>query len=147
MTDRFFFDFFCARDVDGEAIIVKEFFAGADVAQGFDEDPAAIVLDRFAIGIAGMIDPARFVAADCGVDHSFSVVKSEIVGAQVVRFLRDARPENAASDVFNDERAFTDGSGGVDTSAVHRRFADSQIFGRAVPGRRGASARPVFPLW
>jgi len=147
MTDRFFFDFFCARDIDGEAIVVKEFFAGADVTQGLDQDPAAIVLDRLAIGIAGMIDPARFVAADCGVDHSFSVVESEIIGTQVVRFLRDARPENAASGVFNDERALTDGSGGVDALAVHRRFADSQIFGRAVLGRRDASASPVFALW
>src|SRR6266571_1048300 len=32
MTDRFGFNFFCARGIDDQAIIVKEFFAGADVA-------------------------------------------------------------------------------------------------------------------
>ena len=64
MADRFLFDFFCARDVDDQAIIVKEFFARSDIAQGLDENAAAAVFDRFAVGIAGMIDPACFVSAD-----------------------------------------------------------------------------------
>ena len=58
MADRFLFDFFCARDVDDQTIIVKEFFAGADVPQGLDENAAAAVFDRCAVWIAGMIDPA-----------------------------------------------------------------------------------------
>ena len=92
MADRFLFDFFCARDVDDQAIIVKEFFARADVPQGLDENAAAAVFDRGAVWIAGMIDPACFVSTDRGIDHFFFVVESEIIGAQVIQVLGNIRP-------------------------------------------------------
>lgn len=92
MANRFFLDFLRTRDVDDQAIIVKEFFARADIAQGFDVNAAAVVFDRFAVWIAGMIDPAGFVAADRGIDHFCIVIESEIVGPLVVEILRDVRP-------------------------------------------------------
>ena len=92
MADRFLFDFLCARDVDDQAIIVKKFFARADVPQGLDENAAAAVFDGGAVWIAGMIDPACFVSTDRGIDHFFFVVESEIIGAQVIQVLGNIRP-------------------------------------------------------
>ena len=108
MADGFVLDFFCARDVDDQAIIVKEFFAGADVAQRLDENAAAMVFDRVAVWVAGMIDPARIISADGGIDHAFFIVEPEIICAGIVGFFRNIRPQNAASGVFDDESAFAD---------------------------------------
>ena len=63
------------RFVDFQRIVVKEFFAGFNVMCRIDED-AALFQDRFAIWIARMVDPARFVAVDRGVDY-FPVLKPE----------------------------------------------------------------------
>ena len=65
MTRRLGFDFFRARDVvvGFQVVIVKQFFAGPNGSQSVDEDAAAPFAD-FAIRIARMIDPARFVSTD-----------------------------------------------------------------------------------
>ena len=147
MADRFVFDFFCARDVDDQAIIVKEFFARANVPQGFDENTAAVVFDRFAIWIAGVIDPTRFIPADGGIDHFCFVVEPKIVGPRIVQFLRNIRPQNTASGVLDDERAFADGPGGENTAAVHRRFAHFQIFRDAVLRIGGARSGSILLLF
>ena len=139
MADRFLFDFFCARDVDDQAIIVKEFFAGVDIPQGLDENPAAAVFDRFAVWIAGMIDPACFVSADCGIDHFFFVIESKIVCARAIQVLGNIRPQDTASGVFDDARVFSDRRGRKNAAAMHWRFAYFQMFGNG-----GARARPVF---
>ena len=126
MADRFLLDFFCTRDVDDQAIIIKEFFASSDIPQRLDENAAAAVFDRFAVWIAGMIDPACFVSADCGIDHFCFVIESEIVCARVSQVLRNGRPQNAATGVFDDARALSDGRGRKNAAAVHRGSAHLQ---------------------
>ena len=49
--------------VDDQAVVVVELFAGLDVAQRLDEDPA-VLLVGLAVRVAGVVDPARGVAAD-----------------------------------------------------------------------------------
>ena len=73
--------------VDHQAVVVEQLFAGRDVAQGLDED-AAVVLVGLAVGLAGVVDPARRVAADLGVDDML-VVDVEVEG--VVRVARVVR--------------------------------------------------------
>ncbi|MEY2555366.1 MAG: hypothetical protein QOF93_510 [Verrucomicrobiota bacterium] len=146
MADRFLFDFFCARDVDDQAIIVKEFFARADIPQGLDENPAAAVFDRFAVWLAGMIDPPGFVSADGGIDHFFFVIEPEIICARIIEVLRNGRPQNTAPGVFDDARAFADRFGRENAATVHRRFAYFQMF-RNVVGIGGARPGSALPLW
>ena len=135
MADRFLFYFFCARDVDDQPIIVKEFFARADIPQGLDENPAAAVFDRFAVGIAGMIDPARFVSANGGVDHFLVVIEPEIICLRIVLLLRNGGPQNAAAGVLDDFLALADGRCRKNTAAVDARLADFEKFGSAFFGK------------
>src|SRR5215208_4944977 len=44
--------------VDDQAVVVVQLFAGPDISQGLDENPA-VVLVGLAVGIAGVVDPAR----------------------------------------------------------------------------------------
>ena len=134
------FDLFCAWDIDDQTIIVKEFFPRADIAQGLDENAAAAVFERGAIWSAGMIDPLRFVSPDRRIDDFFFVIESEIICTQVVQVIRNIRPQNTASGIFDDARAFADRSGRKNTAAVHRRFADLQMFSDAI--LRSGVARP-----
>lgn len=62
--------FGCARVrlTDLQVVVVCEFFAGVDVAPRINENAVGFFLD-FAIGLAGVIDPARRVATPGGVDH------------------------------------------------------------------------------
>ena len=50
-----------------ERVIVREFFTGCDIAHRLDPD-ATIVDHGVAVRITRMIDPARIVAVDCGID-------------------------------------------------------------------------------
>src|SRR5690606_518788 len=59
----------------GDAVVVHQFLARANAADGLDQHPVAarvavrILLDhRLAVGRAAVVDPARGVAADIGVD-------------------------------------------------------------------------------
>src|SRR6218665_2323023 len=54
--------------LDGQAVVVTEFFAGLDIAQRRDEN-AALALVGIAVRKATVVDPARGVAAELGVDH------------------------------------------------------------------------------
>jgi len=72
-----------------------------------------------------MIDPLRFVSADGGIDYFSFVVESEIVSARFVEVLRDVRPQNAASGVFNDEFPFSDRLGGENAATVDPRFLNN----------------------
>ncbi len=73
--------------VDHQTVVVKQLFTGCDVAQRTNEDPPFVHF-RLAVGRAAVVDPARGVAAELGVDHMVFVdVKVEgVVGvAGVVR--------------------------------------------------------------
>ena len=85
MARRFLFDLFGARDVvvDFEVVIVREFFARFNISQGVNEDPPPL-FPHFTIRFAGMIDPARFIPANCGIDHCFPIVEPEIIRLPIV---------------------------------------------------------------
>ena len=68
--------------VEFHVIIIKEFLAGLDVAQCVNED-SVVFLDRFAVWIAGMIDPARVVTANFRIDY-FAVFQSEVESVRIV---------------------------------------------------------------
>ena len=87
-----------------------------------NEDPAA-VLANFAIWLAGMINPARLVAADAGVDHVLIFERKEkgvirigrVVRRKPLRFF----PWNSFSSVFNDACSFADRPAGKHSFAMH----------------------------
>ena len=58
--------------VNFQTVIVKEFFARRDRANGINENTIAF-LDRFAIRRAGMINPTRIISPNLGIDDIFAI--------------------------------------------------------------------------
>src|SRR5213076_3230692 len=61
--------------VQRDAVVVGEFLAGLDRALGFDEDavlarilPLVLLEHRLAVRLAAVVDPARAIALEVGVD-------------------------------------------------------------------------------
>jgi len=111
---------------DNEAVIVKEFLADRNVAQGFKKNAPAFLLG-FQVGFAGMIDPPGRIAVLFGIDD-MAVVQMKIKGmvglAGVVGMKRHRfAPGDDFSFVFQHSVARFDGTDGVDTLAVDSRFA------------------------
>src|SRR5690606_8882361 len=102
-----FAQLFRLAPLNDEGVVEEEFFALGDVAQTVDVEPAAgFVFAGFAVRAAGMVDPARIVAALAAIhNHAVAQRKEEgMVGIfRPVRrqgvglFLRDA-----ATPIFND---------------------------------------------
>ena len=84
-----------------------------------------------------MIDPLRLVSTDAGIDDCFPIVEPEIVHPWIVQVLRDARPENAAPGVFDNELAFPERFRGKNTATVHARSLYHDA--KHAPSVRGAS--------
>ena len=84
-TRRFSFNFLGSGNIriGFEMVIVKQFLARSDVAQGVDENSTPGFAD-FAIGIARMVDEPRFVSLNRGVDHPFAVADREKIHSRVV---------------------------------------------------------------
>ena len=95
-------------------------------AQSVDENAILLVLDGFAVWIAGMIDPSRLVSTDRGIDYVFAVVEAEIICAMIIGLGRNTLPWNAATGVFDDARAFANGSRRENAATVHVRFTNLQ---------------------
>ena len=111
-------EFLGARFVEVERVIVEEFFASADVTQRVNEY-AIPFPDGFAVRVAGMVDPARFVSADGAVDD-LAVVDAEKECVRVI-VLGHVGPGHAFADVPDDAGAFANGPRGKDTAAVDAR--------------------------
>ena len=116
------------RFVDLHMVIIKEFLAGLNVAQCIDED-AVIVLDRFAVWIAGMIDPARVVAADLRINY-IAVFQTEVESVWIVFVVGGCLPSHAFTRVLDNARAFGNELRGIDASTVHARLANLDLYGR-----------------
>jgi hypothetical protein len=69
-----------------------------------------------------MIDPARFVSANGGVDDFLVVIEPEIICLHIVLVVGNRRPQNAAASILDDSRALADRSGGKNTAPVDARF-------------------------
>ena len=108
--------------INDQAVVVEQLFSEHNAAQRLDEHPA-IRFVRLAIGIAGMVDPARRVAAVQGVDHAF-FIDVEIEGmVRVGRIVRMAAlrllPADDGSDIFDDHLALGQIAQGKHPFSVH----------------------------
>ena len=108
-------------------IIIEEFLAGVDVAYGINED-AVVFLDRFAVWIAGMIDPARVVTANFWIDY-LAVIQTEVESVWIVGVVGSGFPGDAFACVFDDARAFGNELRGINTPAVHAGLANLYLYG------------------
>ena len=103
-----------------DLIVVGELLTRGDAADRIDEDPR--VLDHgLAVWLTGVIDEARLVAVDSGVDHG-GIVGDEKERVTVVRLLVLVAPVgllvgDALTEVFDDARAARD--------ALSREYAES----------------------
>ena len=91
--------------------------AGFDIAQRIDED-AVVFLDGLAVWIAAMVDPARLVAADLGIDY-FAAFEAEIECVRIALVVGSVLPGDALAGVFDDAGAFGDELRGVNAATVH----------------------------
>ena len=115
------------RFVELHVIIIEEFLAGVDVAQRIDEDPV-VFLDRFAVWIARMIDPARVVTANFWI-YYIAVFQTEVESVWIVFVIGSGFPRDAFACVFNNTRAFGNELRSVNTPAVHVGFANLELHG------------------
>src|SRR5206468_10315572 len=107
-------------------IIIKEFLAGLDVAYCIDED-AVVLLDRFAVWIARMIDPARVVTANFWIDY-IAVFQTEVESVWIVVVVGSGFPRDAFACVFDDTRAFGNELRGINAPAGHIGLADRDLY-------------------
>jgi hypothetical protein len=116
------------RLVDFQRVVVEEFFAGLYVPDGVNED-AVVFIDRFAVGIATMVDPSRFVAADLRIDHD-AVVQTEKEGVRIIVVVGRIFLGNPLAGVFDDAGAFGDEVGGENAALVHTGRSDFEARSR-----------------
>ena len=108
-------------------VIVKEFLAGLDGAHRINED-AVVFLDRFAVWIAGMIDPARVVTANFWIDY-LAVIQTEVESVWIVGVVGSGFPRDAFACVFDDACAFGNELRGINSAAVHAGLANLYLYG------------------
>src|SRR5881275_3144883 len=87
-----------------------------------DKDATIVFLDRFAVRVAGVVDPTRFVPADLGVDDVGAIVDPKKKCVRTVHIGRNTFPGDAAAGVFNDAPALSDGSGRENAPTVNSRL-------------------------
>ena len=75
---EFLLDPGCLADIDHQTVIVREFLADFDIAQGIKKDAVAILFG-FQIWFAGMINPFGGVAGVPGVDD-VAIVQMKVEG-------------------------------------------------------------------
>ena len=98
-----------------------------DVAYGINEN-AVVFLDRFAVWIAGMIDPARVVTANFWIDY-LAVIQTEVESVWIVGVVGSGFPGDALAGVLDDTRAFGNELRGINTPAVHAGLANLYLYG------------------
>jgi hypothetical protein len=113
--------------VDDQAVVVEQLFAGLEIAQGLDEDTALFFVG-LAVGLAGVVDPARGIAADLGVDDVAAVVQAEVegvvgVGGVVRMAAQRLGPGDDLAGVFDDAFARGDGLERKHALAMHAALA------------------------
>lgn len=98
-----------AAFIDREPVVVVQLFPRLDSAHGINEYPVIVFLDRLAVRIATVIDPARGIAVDARIDD-LAIAQPEDEG--VVRIIRITwrsaerfLPTRALALIFDDSRA------------------------------------------
>ena len=127
------------RFVEHDAVVVGELLARPDLARRLDEHTvlaavAAVVLVQhgLAVGLAAVVDPARVVAADVGVDDPVVVEREQermpAVGIAPVALVDLVmRPQRAA--VLDDAQALGQVACGENAVAVDRRSTGDDVAG------------------
>jgi hypothetical protein len=123
------FLFGCLRDrfVDFQPVIIKQFLASLDVANGMDED-AIIFFDSFAVRIARVIDPPRVVTANFWIDY-IAVFQPKDESVWTVLVVGGGFPGDAFSRVFDNASAFGNELHRVNAPAVHTGLANLDLYG------------------
>src|SRR5215472_1273004 len=106
-------------------MIIKQFLSGLDGAYCINED-SVIFLDRFAVWIARMIDPARVVTAHFWINY-IAVFQSEVESVRIVGVVRRGLPGHAFACVLDDARAFRNELRGVNAAAMHAGLANFDL--------------------
>ena len=114
-----------------DAVVVAQLLARSDRAQRLDVD-AVLVVHRFAVGCAAVVDPACAVAAATGVDHH-AVVEREQEGMRAV--VLGVAPVHlclgeAFAGVFDQTRALGDARNGEHALAVDAGTAHDETAAR-----------------
>ena len=87
-----------------------------------DKDATIVFLGRFAVRVAGVVDPTRFVSADLGVDDVDAIADPKKKCVRTVHIGRNTFPRDAPTRVFNDAPALSDGSGRENAPTVNSRL-------------------------
>ena len=109
------------RFVDFQRVIVEQFLARLNVAHRIDEY-AIVFLSGFAVGIAGMVDPARVVAPNQWINY-LAVIQAKIECMWVVLDVGSGFPCSAFAGVFDNAGAFRNKLHGVNAPTVHTGLA------------------------
>ena len=123
---KFLLDPGCLADIDHQTVIVREFLADFDIAQGIKKDAVAI-LTGFQIWFTGMIDPFGGVADVLGVDD-VAVVQMKIEGVVGLTGIVGVKclcfsPSDDFTLVLQYSISRLDGTDGIDALAVDTGFA------------------------
>jgi hypothetical protein len=121
VTSILLFLLFRDRFVNFQRVIVKQFLAPLDVAHRIDEY-AILFLGGFAVGIAGMVDPARVVPPNQWIDY-LTVIQAKIECVWIVLDVGSGFPCGPFTGVFDNARAFGNKLHGVDAATVHTGLA------------------------
>ncbi len=112
--------------VNHQAVVIAQFFARGNVAQRQYED-TTVALNRFAIGHAGMVDPARRVATHSGIDHPVLVdmkIKRVVWVLRVMRMsCQRFGPTDDFTNILDDGFTGCDILHGKNALAMHSRAA------------------------
>ena len=110
-----------------QRVVVTQFFAGFDFQQRINIDATVFMLHRFAIGLAGMVDEARFIAAAAAI-YDAAIVQTEEVSmiqrAFGIRPIQRLRPLNPLALIFDNARAGLDYAAGKNAGTVYGRGFD-----------------------
>lgn len=121
VTSVLLFLLFGDRFVDFQRVIIEQFLARLDVAHCVDEY-AIIFLGGFAVGVAGMVDPARVVPPNQRINY-LAVIQAKIKCMWVVLDVGSGFPCGALARVFDNARAFRNELHGVNAPTVHTGLA------------------------
>jgi hypothetical protein len=98
-----------------------------DVAYCINKD-AVVFLDRLAVWIAGMIDPARVVTANFRIDY-LAVFQTEVESVRIVFVIGSGFPGDALAHLLENSRAFGNELCGVNAPAVHTGRTNLDLYG------------------
>ncbi len=126
MARIFLFCFFGNRFVNLQRVVIKQFLAGLDIAHRIDEY-AVVFLGGFAVWIAGVVDPARVVAANLWIDY-LTVIQPKVECVRIVLVVGSRFPGGAFSGIFDNASASGNKLHGVNAATVHAGLADLELY-------------------